>query len=131
MCGIETKPKMSECEVLMNNITPIEVLQWKQIEMQGASNGKQNTQLELGLSICAMKDVVMKLVKSFEMNRLHQAQYEWRDTIRKVDQYMSDPNLHRVMCTDFGAILDLSTAEKDYSFVNNHAVLCIFCIDIS
>ena len=62
MCGIETKHKMSECEVLMNNITPIEVLEWKQIERQGASNGKQNTQLELSLGKLPVNIIMTKLM---------------------------------------------------------------------
>lgn len=73
-----------------------------------------------------MKDVVQRLKDALEVCRVHQAQYEWRETIRKVGQQMSDQNLHRVMCTDFGATLDLSAAEKDNSSVNNHAVICIF-----
>ena len=52
-------------------------------------------------------------------------QYQWRNLIRKVDHTMSDPNLRCVICTDFGASLDLSATEKDNSSVDNHAVLCI------
>lgn len=41
---------------------------------------------------------------------------------------MSDPDVHRVICTDFGAMLDLMAAEKDNCSINNHAVICIFLL---
>ena len=52
------------------------------------------------------------MVAKLEVARLHQAQYEWRDTIQKIDLTISDPNKHRVFCTSFGATLDLMGAEK-------------------
>jgi hypothetical protein len=45
--------------------------------------------------------------------------------MRSIDLIMSDPNIHRVICTDFGATLDLMAAEKDNCSINNHAVICI------
>ena len=41
---------------------------------------------------------------------------------------MGDPNLHRVICTDFGASLDLCSAEKDNCSVDNHVVICILFV---
>ena len=41
---------------------------------------------------------------------------------------MSDADKHRVICTDFGATLDLCASEKDNCSVDNHAVLCIFFV---
>mmetsp|Transcript_53785 Transcript_53785/g.62870 ORF Transcript_53785/g.62870 Transcript_53785/m.62870 type:complete len:289 (-) Transcript_53785:197-1063(-) len=41
---------------------------------------------------------------------------------------MSDPNKHRVLCTDFGATLDLIGAEKSNLSVNNHAIVDIFFV---
>ena len=68
------------------------------------------------------------MVAKLEVARLHQAQYEWRDTMRKIDLTMSNPNTHRIFCTDFGATLDLMGAEKDNSSVNNHAIVDIFFV---
>ena len=65
------------------------------------------------------------------MCRLRMAQYEWINTMRKIDTLMSDRNLHRVIMTDFGATLDLSAAEKDNSSVNNHAVNCILFVNLN
>jgi len=36
-----------------------------------------------------------------------------------------NPKTTRVICTDFGATLDLSAIEKGMCSVNNHAVICI------
>ena len=68
------------------------------------------------------------MVAKLEVARLHQAHYEWRDTTLKVDLTMSDPNKHRIFCTDFGVTLDLMGAEKDNSSLNNHAVIDIFVV---
>ena len=99
---------MVTCEILSEGNLIIDVLEWIYAQRQGVNKqGKQNTQLELGIQKVAVRDVVQRLKDALEVCRVHQAQYEWRDTIRKVDQQMSDPNLHRVMCTDIGATLDL------------------------
>jgi hypothetical protein len=68
------------------------------------------------------------MIVSFEINRKHQAQYEWQDLMRKIDLTMSDPNTTRVICADFGATLDLGASEKDNSSVSNHAVIAIFLV---
>ena len=75
-----------------------------------------------------VKDVVKKLEASLDICRMHMAQYEWRNLMRKIDHTMSDRDKHRVICTGFGATLDLSAAEKDNSSVDNHAVICIFFV---
>jgi hypothetical protein len=73
--------------------------------------------------------VIKRLIVSLEINRKHQAQYEWRDLMRKIDLTMSDhPNNTCVICTDFGTTLDLGASEKDNSSVNNHAVIAIFLV---
>ena len=54
----------------------IDVMEWIDVPRQGLKNGKQNTQLELGLSKCAVKDVIVKLPKLVEINQLYQAEYE-------------------------------------------------------
>ena len=96
---------MSESDLI------IDVLEWIDAPRQGLTKqGKQNTQLELGLQKVAVRYVVQRLKDALEACREHQAQYKWRNTIRKVDHIMSDPNLHRVICTDFGAKVDLSAA---------------------
>ena len=41
---------------------------------------------------------------------------------------MGDPNLHRVICTYVGALLDPCSAEKGNCSVNNHAVICILFV---
>ena len=48
--------------------------------------------------------------------------------IRKIDHNMSDSDKNHLICTDFGATLDLSTVENDNSSVNNYAVICIFFV---
>ena len=45
-----------------------------------------------------------------------------------IDLTMSDPNKHRVICTNFGATLDLGAVEKGNCYVDNHAVMCIFFV---
>ena len=41
---------------------------------------------------------------------------------------LSHRDLHRVICTDFGATLYLSDIEKDNCSVDNHAVVYVLCI---
>ena len=48
--------------------------------------------------------------------------------MRQIDLTMSDKDTTRVICTDFGATLDLGAAEKDNCSVDNHSVICIFCV---
>ena len=69
--------------------------------------GKQNTQLEVGNVRLPVKDVVVKLVESLKTCRKHQAQYMWKNVMRYIDLTMGDPDQHRIICTDFGATLDL------------------------
>ena len=45
-----------------------------------------------------------------------------------IDLTMSNPNKHRVICTDFGATLDLGAVEKGNCSVDNHSVMCIFFV---
>ena len=112
----------------MNNITPIEVLEWKQIERQGASNGKQNTQLELSLGKLPVNIVMKKLMDQLVICRKHVGEMRWINFTRKLDLTMSNPEVCRVICTDFGATLDLHASEKDNSSIDNHAVICIFFV---
>ena len=44
----------------------------------------------------------------------------------RIDLTMSHPDKHRVICTNFGATLDLGSVEKGNCSVDNHAVMCIF-----
>ena len=127
-CGVERKLDILKCKILGKCETEIDVLEWIYAKRQGASKGKQNTQLELGHSRLSVKDILMKLVAKLDVARLHQAHYEWRDTMRKIDLAISDPNKHRIFCTDFGVTLDLMGAEKDNSSVNNHAIIDIFFV---
>ena len=45
-----------------------------------------------------------------------------------IDLTMSNPNKHRIICTGFGATLDLGAAEKGNGSVDNHSVMCIFFV---
>ena len=131
VCGVDNKLQMKKCEILSNSDLVIDVLEWINAPRQGMKKGKQNTQLELGLQKVAVRDVVDRLRDALVVCRIHMAQYEWRDTMRKIDTIMSDKNLHRCIMTDFGATLDLSAAEKDNSSVDNHAVICIFFVNFN
>ena len=122
------KLKINECEVLNKCSDKIEVLEWKDAPRQGTKGGKQNTQLELSLSILPVNEVMKKLQSQLVTCKLHQAEYRWHNHMRQLDLTMSDPNTTRVICTDFGATLDLGAVEKDNCSVDNHAIICIFFI---
>ena len=79
---------------MSNSDLVIDVLEWINAPRQGMKKGKQNTQLELGLQKVAVRDVVDRLRDALVVCRIHMAQYEWRDTMRKIDTIMSDKNLH-------------------------------------
>lgn len=128
-CGVEALLQMSTCKVLgeCNDVIPL--LEWVHADRQGKNKqGKQNTQLELGNTVLPVREVVSRLITKLNVLRQHQAQYEWRNHMRKLDLVMGDPDVHRAICTDFGATLDLGAMEKDNSSVNNHAVICIFFV---
>ena len=128
-CGIETNLKISKCPILNECANNIPLMEWTYARRAGfKKNGNPNTQLELTNVILPVKEVILKMKECLEDNRFHQAQYEWRNLIRKVDLTMSDSDLIRVLCTDFGATLDLCSFKKDNSSVNNHAVIAIFLV---
>ena len=106
----------------------INVLEWVLAVRQGFTSGKQNTQLEVQNRQCKVKDVIDKLVASLDVCCKHQTQYEWKNWMRRLDMEMSSADTHRVICTDFGATLDLSAAKKDNCSVDNHAVLAIYFV---
>lgn len=56
--------------------------------------------------------MVHRLRDSLKVYRIHQSQCEWRNIIRNFDTIISDPYLHIVIFTDFGATLDLLATEK-------------------
>ena len=70
----------------------------------------------------------MKIAKKLEVARLHQAHYEWRNAMQKVDLTTSDLNKHRVFITDFGATFGLTGTEEDNSSANGHAIVDIFSL---
>jgi hypothetical protein len=120
---------MTTCTILSECKHVIDVVEWVHAPRQGKkSNGQQNTQLELGTSKLKVEDVVVKLMQQLNICRIHQAKYEWSNVIRKIDMTLSHPDRHRIICTDFGATLDLGAIEKDNCSVNNHAVVCIFFV---
>ena len=59
----------------------------------------------------------------------HVGEYRWRNLINFFDITMSNPVTTRVIYTNFGAISDLSVAEKDNLSVDNNAVICIFRVN--
>ena len=48
--------------------------------------------------------------------------------MRQIDMQMINHDKHHIICTDFGATLDLAVAEKDNCSVDNHAVLAIYFV---
>ena len=115
-CGVKRKLDILECPILSECEIEIDVLEWVYAKRQGAKNSKQNTQLEIGHLRFPVKGILLKMVDKLEVIRIHQVHYEWRDTIRKVDLTMSNPNKHQIFCTDFGATLDLMGAECCYAY---------------
>ena len=52
----------------------------------------------------------------------------WKRHALKLDLSMSKPFDTGVICTDFGATLDLAAEGKDNSSTNNHFVIDIFFV---
>lgn len=44
------------------------------------------------------------------------------------DLMISEPNIQHVICTNFGATLDLGDLEKGNCFVGNHSMMPIFFV---
>lgn len=103
-------------------------MEWWYAPRQGESNGKQNTQLELGLHHEPVKVVVEKLKQQLEILIRHKTEHRWKAHSLKLDTVMSNSLTTRVFETDFGATLDLDAAKKDNCSVANHAVFCIFFV---
>lgn len=128
-CGIENNLGMSQCPVLNYADDEVRVLEWAYINRQGKNkSGKQNTQLELTTKTHPLSLVISKLKDATNKCRIHQAQYEWRNIMQKIDKTMTNSDTSQVVFTDFGATLDLMASEKDNSSINNHAVVCIFMV---
>ena len=126
-CGVKIL-NLGECTYFTTNNDEIEVLEWIEAERQGKKDGTQNTQLELGRVKLPVCEVVSRLITSLEVNRLHVTESRWRDLMLRIDLTMSNPNKHRVICTDFGATLDLGSSEKGNCSVDNHSVMCIIFV---
>lgn len=122
---------IDECSVLNNCAETIKALEWINAPRQGIKAGRQNTQLELGISMLPVNEVMRTLQVQLETCKLHQAEYMWHNRTRQIDLTMSDRDTTRVICTDFGATLDLGAAEKDNYSVDNHSVICIFVLSIT
>ena len=74
-CGIDRKLKLTACKILSESDLIIDVLEWIDAPRQGLTKqGKQNTQLELGLQKVSVKDVVQRLKDALEACHVHQAQ---------------------------------------------------------
>ena len=121
--------KISDNKILAENNTEIDLLEWKDIARQGfKSNGTSRTQLEFSRTKLAVKDVLKNMIIQLGICRLHVGQSQWINHVRRLDLIMSNPDVSRVICTDFGATLDLHACETDNSSVDNHAVICIFFV---
>ena len=112
-CGIEKMHKISDNTILTENNTEIDLLEWKEIARQGfKSNGTSRTQLELSRTKLAVKDVLKKMIMQLGICRLHVGQYQWINHARRLDLIMSNPDVSRVICTDFGALLICMLAKR-------------------
>ena len=86
----------------------------------------ENTQLKLSLTQIPVNLVMTIMIDQRVKCRCHVGEMRWINCNRKVDLTMSDVNTNRVICTDFGATLNLSASEKDNSGIYNHTAICIF-----
>ena len=127
-CGIEKMLGVRKCELWSKFTADINEFEWVQAVRQGATTGRQNMQLEVQSRRYEVSEVLKKLEDALAISRKHQGEYEWKGWMRKIDMEMCNPDKHRVICTDFGATLDLSAAEKDNCSVNNHAVIAIYFV---
>ena len=61
-CGVEKNMMLSTCDILAADTNEVSVMEWVLAERQGVNKntGKQNTQLELGVSTLLVVDVVKK-----------------------------------------------------------------------
>ena len=125
-CGVEKNLMMTTYTVLYECEHVVDVIEWVQApRADKKKNGQQNSQLKLGTSKLSVSDTLEKLITQLGLCRVHQFHYELCNIIRKVDHSMSDPDIRRVFCTDFGATLDLCAIEKDNYSVDNHCIVCI------
>ena len=83
------------CGILAKDTNDISVMEWVLADRQGINkSGKQNTQLELGVSKLPVGDVVKKMVLRLNICCEHQYKYKWRNQMRNIDIIMSHPDLH-------------------------------------
>jgi hypothetical protein len=111
-CGVNKKLGVSDCDVWSECEAEMDVHEWVLAPRQGITNGKQNTQLELGQQRYQVQTVIKKFVDQLNACQHHTAEYKWKRHMMKRDIIEADPNKHRVICTDFGATLDLFASEK-------------------
>ena len=127
-CSVDKKLGLTICPIWNNFTLQTNVLEWFEAPRQGFSNGKQNTQLEVGTRCYQVTEVLQKLTDTLNVCCTHQASYKWKGWMQKVDMVMSNADKHCVICTDFRATLDLCASKKYKCSFDNHAILCIFFV---
>ena len=88
----------------------------------------KSTQLKLCRVKIPVCEVVSRLIKSLEVNRWHFTKYWWCNLMLCIELAIFNPNKHRVICSNFGATLDLCSSKKGNCSVDNHSVMWIFFV---
>ena len=76
-----------------------------------------------------VKQIETKLMESLVVSRRHMVEFQWRNTMRSIDATLSDSNFHQLICTNFGATLNLSKKESNTCYTENNSTVCIFFIN--
>ena len=65
-------------------------MEWILAPRQGTKNGKQNSQLELGLVKLKVSEIVEKMRSQLKSTIKHKAELDWKRHALKLDLTMSD-----------------------------------------
>ena len=68
------------------------------------------------------------MIAQLELYQSHVSGYKWSNHARNLGTIISNPYTTRIFCYDFSTMLDQYAAQKDFTSINNHAVICIFFV---
>ena len=63
-----------------------------------------------------MKEILALFERTLEKARTHYVYFKWSDYQRKLNTVMSDPRKAKLICTDFGSLMETTSDRVD----NNH-----------
>jgi len=121
-CGIRIRyADITECPVWNDehlNMTKFTCNVWEKKQVGGNCNPskKKKEQMTMFTQQLNMKEILALFERTLEKARTHYVYFKWSDYQRKLNTVMSDPRKAKLICTDFGSLMETTSDRVD----NNH-----------